>query len=306
MLRTWPKLANVMDNYMSKVQEGFPSQVLERIPLDLVGRMKELPICRNLYVTDIGHFPEAVQHHVPRPDGFPHFIFIYCVGGHGWCRVYDSDWKVERDQAILIPANQPHEYGSAEGQSWRIYWIHFNGSDAPEIFRQMHENPGMPLIYLPRPDPILAAFDDTLRLYHTRDSASSLIAMSGSCINMLSLVIHGKRSITHRTRAVEERIYQSIRSMKETIREPLTLQQLASNACVSVPHFCLLFRKLSGTTPIQMYTQLRIQKACDLLNTTDLLVKDIAEETGFSDPYYFSRTFRKTMGVSPQRYRDEK
>ena len=51
------------------------------------------------------------------------------------------------------------------------------------------------------------------------------------------------------------------------------------------------------------FTQLRIRQASRLLDLTDKPVKAIAVETGYRDPYYFSRVFKKTMGKSPEQYR---
>ncbi len=52
---------------MNGAKEGFPNQILIRFPLDVIIRMRNLPLCRMLYVTDIGHYPEAENHFVSRP-----------------------------------------------------------------------------------------------------------------------------------------------------------------------------------------------------------------------------------------------
>jgi YesN/AraC family two-component response regulator len=51
------------------------------------------------------------------------------------------------------------------------------------------------------------------------------------------------------------------------------------------------------------FTQLKIRQACRLLDLSSKPVKVVAIETGYSDPYYFSRVFKKIMGISPDRYR---
>ena len=51
------------------------------------------------------------------------------------------------------------------------------------------------------------------------------------------------------------------------------------------------------------FTQLKVRSACRLLDLSEKPIKVIALETGYSDPYYFSRVFKKAMGVSPDHYR---
>ncbi|MFQ5609817.1 MAG: helix-turn-helix domain-containing protein, partial [Woeseiaceae bacterium] len=55
--------------------------------------------------------------------------------------------------------------------------------------------------------------------------------------------------------------------------------------------------------PMAFFIQLRMRHACRLLDLSDRPVKIVALETGYSDPYYFSRVFKKAMGLSPEKYR---
>ena len=50
--------------------------------------------------------------------------------------------------------------------------------------------------------------------------------------------------------------------------------------------------------------QLKMQRACQLLDLSDLRVKEVAAKIGYDDPYYFSRLFSKVMGLCPQTYRN--
>jgi len=62
---------------------------------------------------------------------------------------------------------------------------------------------------------------------------------------------------------------------------------------------CRLFQHYSKTTPHQFILQLRVNLAVDLLLATNLLVKQVAEQAGFEDPYHFSRVFKNVQGISP-------
>jgi AraC-like DNA-binding protein len=81
------------------------------------------------------------------------------------------------------------------------------------------------------------------------------------------------------------------------------LAELAALAAVSVPHYSAVFRRLTGYSPVNYHTRLRLQRACFLLDTTGETINRIAQQMGFEDTFYFSRIFRKIVGYSPRQYR---
>jgi transcriptional regulator GlxA family with amidase domain len=91
--------------------------------------------------------------------------------------------------------------------------------------------------------------------------------------------------------------------MKSNLREQLNLDTLAASVNLSKYHFVKRYREITGTTPINRFIQMKIERACYLLDTTYKEIKEIAFELGYEDSYYFSRVFRKQIGVSPSYYR---
>ena len=64
-----------------------------------------------------------------------------------------------------------------------------------------------------------------------------------------------------------------------------------------------MFKKSTGFSVIEYFNHLKMQKACQFLQFTDLRVNEIANRLGMEDPYYFSRLFSKVIGMSPKQYR---
>ncbi|MBN2982322.1 response regulator transcription factor [Cohnella algarum] len=87
--------------------------------------------------------------------------------------------------------------------------------------------------------------------------------------------------------------------------ESLTLQEVADAVHVSKNYFSILFKKITGHNFIDYVILLRVQKARELLVTTDLKVYEVAEQSGFNDVKYFSKLFKKMTGCSPVDYRDK-
>lgn len=84
---------------------------------------------------------------------------------------------------------------------------------------------------------------------------------------------------------------------------PLTMDDLLVRAGLQKSAFLQSFKAVTGTTPRQYILKLRLQHACDLLSETDLPISQIAEQSGFSDSFYFSRCFRQWYGLPPIQWR---
>jgi len=87
---------------------------------------------------------------------------------------------------------------------------------------------------------------------------------------------------------------------------PLTLDHLASVACLSPNHFIRTFRQAYGQSPHQYLVTRRLERAALLLTRTGRPVTDICYSVGFESPGSFSWLFRKRYGMSPLNYRLQK
>jgi AraC-like DNA-binding protein len=99
------------------------------------------------------------------------------------------------------------------------------------------------------------------------------------------------------------RLHLAIDLIHSAYASPLTLEQMASTAFFSPYHFLRAFRAAYGRTPHQYLTALRIERACSLLQTTDLGIAEIGRRVGFAYPTTFTLLFRRHMGVAPSVYR---
>ncbi len=91
--------------------------------------------------------------------------------------------------------------------------------------------------------------------------------------------------------------------METNFAEEITTARLIEISHYSQRHFIRLFSATYSTTPQQYLLNIRIRHACSLLKTTSLSITETALRSGFSDPNYFCRIFKKNTGVTPSAYR---
>ncbi len=83
----------------------------------------------------------------------------------------------------------------------------------------------------------------------------------------------------------------------------MTREQAAGAVSVSGRHLERVFAQVCGVSPMAYFTDLRLGHAALLLRSTSKPIAQIAEESGFADPAYFTRAFRKKYGASPRQSR---
>ena len=98
-------------------------------------------------------------------------------------------------------------------------------------------------------------------------------------------------------------VAQAVRWCEDNLDKTLTVSQMAARFFLSTGHFNELFRREVGVPPATYLRNIRVEKACHLLRTTDLTMMQIATQCGFSDPAHFSRTFRTHYEMSPLQFR---
>jgi AraC family transcriptional regulator len=99
------------------------------------------------------------------------------------------------------------------------------------------------------------------------------------------------------------KLRQVIDYMHAHLDEPITLSELAAIAGLSVTHFSRAFRDAAGKPPHAFLIDLRLERACELLENSELSITQIAFDCGFEQSQYFATLFRRKLGCSPRVWR---
>lgn len=105
--------------------------------------------------------------------------------------------------------------------------------------------------------------------------------------------------------APSKRIQENIDWMSRSVHQQIEVNELAAQVGLKTSYYRELFRKETGFSPLEYFTLLKIKKAQQLLEESEISVTKIAFELGFNSSQYFATTFRRLIGKSPSDYRAE-
>lgn len=283
--------------------EGFAGQRLIVVPRPILAKALHHPLLATLIPTDAGFYPKAEGHACVRERGCPEAIFIYCADGNGWCEVAGVWHEVAKNQLLVVPASVRHAYGAAKKSPWTIHWFHAVGSNVPVYFKLLGVTEAKPVVALGGDVQLFSLFEDVLEGLEHGFTLPHLIYAAHSLTHLMGLLLRHKEEYWHGEIHVRERIAKSIEFMKGHLQEPLNVATLASLVRLSRSHYTTMFRRITGYAPLSYLNLLRMQRAVQLLNATDLSIKRISDQLGYSDQFYFSRAFRKMHHHSPSEHR---
>ena len=228
--------------------------------------------------------------------------------GEGWYRLRDHEYKITSNQYFILPAGEPHAYGANTENPWTIYWIHFKGKLASEFARQaaspIEIKPGIHSRISNRIDLFEEIFH-TLEMGYSRENLLYACSIFYHYLGTLRY-LQQYRDVASGDKEKTDVITAAIHFMKENIEKKLSLGEIAQHIGYSPSHFSVLFNQRTGYPPLTYFNQLKIQKACQLLDFTDMKINQICYKIGIGDSYYFSRLFHKVMGMSPMKYKKMK
>ncbi len=259
-----------------------------------------------LYVISLGYYPNANRHYTYRKEGLPENIFFYCVDGVGWYSIKDKKYTVHPNEFFILPKGVEHAYGSDEKNPWTIYWIHFGGESLQQ-FNNMHavKNYFKPH-HIKANKEIIAVFTKMYKALEAGYSTDNIVFANICLYEFISLFIYQQKHFTNEPVIKKDCVDEAIDYMQNRISDNITLEELSKQSNYSVSRFSNLFRQKTGYAPIDYFIQMKMQRASQELDFTDKSIKDIAYSLGFDDPYYFSRMFKKVVGMSPLNYRAAK
>lgn len=290
---------------MPQQKEGFKGQRLIAIGTEILDNTIRNALTKSLHITKIGYFPAVKYHYNSKDKGTNYYILMYCTAGEGWYKAGGRKYLLKENQYVMLPPGMPYSFGANATNPWTIYWLHFKGELAGEFM----ELPIIPRYIQPdsnsRIEYRIQLFEEIYKNLELSYQSNHYCYASLCLYHLLASFkyIEPFRQIQKKNESDQRFSERVIYFMREHVRNNLTLEQLAKHFQLSPSHFSARFLSETKQSPIKYYITLKIEKACEYIEFSNLKISEIYLLLGFQDAAYFSRMFKKVMGVSPKMYR---
>lgn len=288
-----------------RLWDGFAGELMYVMPRPFPVDISNHPLIKPLMPTDIGWFPSARHHYRERTTGATEHILIFCTEGAGWFVIDGVHQDVEPGDVLLIPRDTPHAYGASTANPWSIHWIHFVGIIG-DYYAYQHQYNAYKFRVDGSDTPVVEMLFHMCRdAFVANFVLHRIIYASQALCHLLAYLMFNNRAFSPLMHTSTPRgIDDTIAYLHKNVHMKLTLDEMAGYAGLSRSHFVRVFKEQTQYSPMSYFIRLKMQHACMLLSSSDRAVKQISYDVGYENPYYFSRLFKRVIGVSPSAYRD--
>jgi len=230
----------------------------------------------------------------------PFTVLQHTIAGAGNLRYENRNYRVREGETLLVLVPHNHRYWLEQNGRWEFFWISMNGEEALRIHKAILSTTG-PILNL-KPETIEQLADCTLRLISGgADAPGSASAIAYEAAMVLYDDVFGSHPVLSQEYRTMQHVIDHIIA---NLEHPLPVEKLAEVSGLSRAHFSRVFAASEGMPPAEYVLRRRLQRATKLLTkAADLSVKEVAVMSGFEDPNYFAKVFRRYFGASPTEFR---
>jgi AraC-like DNA-binding protein len=233
-----------------------------------------------------------------------HYKLHYVHSGHGIFKAGNTTYHLSKGEGFLVCPNVIVSYRPDSENSWNYSWVAFNGVNAETYLNRAGLNENNPVFKCVQEVHINNCFQ---AIFHSAKCEKSMDLKSLSAFYDLLSILIEETSINYsdKSSTKHQDIYvkQAIEFIDTNYSRKISIEEIASYVGINRKYLCRLFSDILNVSPQNYLINFRLQKACDLLVNSGLSIHEVSNSIGYTDPFLFSKVFKKYKGISPMTYK---
>lgn len=233
------------------------------------------------------------------------YQLLYQPEGEGVFRsAHLPETKIKAGDIFLLFPDEWHTYHPSGTKGWKSYWIGFKGKNIDDRVKAGFLSPEKPIYHVGFSNEILALYEEAYKTAQ-EEAAYSQQTLAGIVNHLIGTMYSLERNIVlNKNTQHIDLINKGRLRIRETLEEAVSIQDISQELGISYSSFRKLFKEYTGMAPAMYQQSQRLQRAKELLSTTDESIKEIAYRLNFESPDYFSAKFKNQTGMKPSDFRN--
>ncbi|GLX70873.1 AraC family transcriptional regulator [Paenibacillus glycanilyticus] len=235
------------------------------------------------------------------------YILHYVHSGTGQFRSGEASYDLRAGQGFLISPGALVYYKADEADPWTYSWIGLKGLHAKTLLQRAGLNDSSPIFEAAEQN---AFFENCYEQFHQAHDAypnsGDVYSQSLLYRYMAELVACSKQPAppSYAANTRETYINKAVAFIENSYSLPISIQDIAKFVGLDRTYLSGLFKAQFGVSLQAFLLRFRMNRAVELLQHKELTIGDIARSVGYTDPFLFSKMFKKVIGSSPRASRD--
>jgi AraC-like DNA-binding protein len=224
------------------------------------------------------------------------FAIEYVCRGDALLIQENKKYIINKEGIYLLRKGVKHTY--MPGPSGIVFkrYISIDGVELENLLRYLNLW-GKDTVTIQEPHKITRLLKEVTELLQDNDHPDTDLKLS--CLAYKILLVLSQTAQPDHSPLIEK----ALAFMHQNLHQKLSTKTLSRQLGLSDSHFRRLFTAAMHTSPLNYFNELKLGWAANLLKTSSLTIKEVADKIGYNDPLYFSAQFKKLYGHSPRTYR---
>ncbi|WP_394886710.1 AraC family transcriptional regulator [Clostridium butyricum] len=230
------------------------------------------------------------------------YLIHIVTSGKGFYKLNNKIYTLKIGDCFLIEPNNLIYYEADEKDPWEYIWVGFIGTKVKDYLNNTSLSNLNPVFTLSENSNLISSINSIIAASKI-NSNKNLIILSKLYDFFYNLLEEFPNNSERKKEIQKIYLEEAIEYIQLNYQDNISVNNISKHLSINRSYFHRIFKKYTNMSPQEYILKLKIEKACELLVTTNLKIGDISRSVGYIDTLLFSKTFKKSKGYTPSDFR---